>query len=315
MLAQGVALRSSGAEATTIGHDSAVLENSVMVSWAGAPVRVGRRTVFGHRCLVIGATVGDLCEVGNGSILLPGSRLGSGCVLGEGTLVPAGVTIPDDSVLVGRPARRLRTTSADDRARVAALRDGEVALVDAATTTAVTGPDPFGGTMGTMWEYRGIRPTVDRSAVIADSAELTGDVVVGAGTIIGSGVRIIGDSHGPVRIGAGVQILENSVLHLLPDNSLVLEDDVIIGPGAMIHGCHIGRGSVVEPGAIVCDFAELGDGCLVTAGSVVPQRRTAPARSVLTGFPAAVVAELDAPPPLPGWALDADALSTLRRVG
>jgi carbonic anhydrase/acetyltransferase-like protein (isoleucine patch superfamily) len=29
------------------------------------------------------------------------------------------------------------------------------------------------------------------------------------------------------------------VLHLLPDNELVLEDDVLIGPGAMIHGCHI----------------------------------------------------------------------------
>jgi hypothetical protein len=39
--------------------------------------------VFGHRAAIVGATVGDLCEIGNGAILMPGSRLGSGCILGE----------------------------------------------------------------------------------------------------------------------------------------------------------------------------------------------------------------------------------------
>ena len=77
--------------------------------------------------------------------------------------------------------------------------------------------------------------------------------------IIGAGVKIIGDSHGPVRIGNDVQILENTVLHLLPDNELVIDDGTVIGPGAMIHGCHIGAGSVVEPGAIVCDGSIVGE--------------------------------------------------------
>jgi carbonic anhydrase/acetyltransferase-like protein (isoleucine patch superfamily) len=54
---------------------------------------------------------------------------------------------------------------------------------------------------------------------------------VGERTIIGAGVKIIGDSHGPVRIGNDVQILENTVLHLLPDNDLIIDDGVIIGPG------------------------------------------------------------------------------------
>lgn len=40
------------------------------------PTTIGRRTVFGHRCLVVGATVGDLCEIGNASILMPGARVG-----------------------------------------------------------------------------------------------------------------------------------------------------------------------------------------------------------------------------------------------
>ena len=96
--------------------------------------------------------------------------------------------------------------------------------------------------MGQLYAYRDKTPRIADSAVLFDSAEITGDVVVGEGSIIGAGVKIIGDSHGPVRIGARVQILENTVLHLLPDNELVVEDDVVIGPGAMIHGCHLGAG-------------------------------------------------------------------------
>src|SRR4029453_879544 len=113
--------------------------------------------------------------------------------------------------------------------------------------------------------------TVAASAILFPTAEITGDVVIGAHTIIGGGVKIIGDSPRPVRIGNNMQILENTVLHLLPDNDLIIDDGVIIGPGAMIHGCRIGAGSVVEPGAIVCDTSVLGAGRVVRAGAVVKQ--------------------------------------------
>jgi carbonic anhydrase/acetyltransferase-like protein (isoleucine patch superfamily) len=78
-------------------------------------VRVGQRTVFGHRATIVGATIGDLCEVGNGAILMPGARLGNGCILGEGTLVPAGAVIPDSIMLVGRPPHAIRTATDADR--------------------------------------------------------------------------------------------------------------------------------------------------------------------------------------------------------
>ena len=95
--------------------------------------------------------------------------------------------------------------------------------------------------MGQLFTYRGTRPTIADSAILFPTAEITGDVVVGDRSVIGAGVKIIGDSHGPVRIGDDVQILENTVLHLLPDNDLIIDDGVVIGPGAMIHGCRIGR--------------------------------------------------------------------------
>src|SRR6185295_8342903 len=97
LLAEGAVIRSHG-DGVEVGTGSAVLENSVVVGNSTIPTTIGRGTVFGHRCLVVGATVGDLCEIGNSSILMPGARLGDRVFLGEGTLVPAGTALPDDVV-------------------------------------------------------------------------------------------------------------------------------------------------------------------------------------------------------------------------
>ncbi len=166
--------------------------------------------------------------------------------------------------------------------------------------------------MGQLYTYRGTRPTIAGSATLFPTAEITGDVVVGERSVIGAGVKIIGDSHGPVRIGNDVQILENTVLHLLPDNDLVIEDGVIVGPGAMIHGCRIGRGCVVEPGAIVCDGSVIGAGSVVHAGAVVKQRSQFAAGVEIDGFPAVEVGDRPASPPLPTWALRPDELPVPR---
>ena len=303
ILAQGLVVRAHGG-AVSIGNYSAILENGVVIGTPGHPVRIGQRTVFGHRAAIVGATVGDLCEIGNGAILMPGSRLGSGCILGEGTLVPPDTVIPAGSVLVGRPPHVIRSATDADRERLAVLRQHQTDLTDH-PGTIVHGPMRAGEHMGTLYAYRGKTPSIGAGTVLFDSAEITGDVVIGEHTLIGAGVKIIGDSHGPVRIGSRVQILENTVLHLLPDNELVIDDDAVIGPGAMIHGCHIGRGSIVEPGAIVCDGSVTGAESVVRAGACVKQRDRFGDRSILDGFPARLAGTLTGPPPVPGWALPA----------
>ncbi|HKQ00384.1 MAG TPA: hypothetical protein VJ735_08640 [Actinomycetes bacterium] len=313
VLAQGAVVRSHEATVSIDNH-SAVLENSSVVGTSAHPVSIGQRTVFGHRCQVIGARIGNLCEVGNGSILMPGAVLGDGCILGEGTLIGPGTVVPDHAVVVGRPGHVVRTATTADRERVARLRDYAVELTNYPRVLMTVEAPAAGATMGRLYAYKDKRPQIAPSALLLDSAEITGDVVVGDDTIIGAGVKIIGDSHGPVRIGARVQILENTVLHLLPDNELVIEDDVIIGPGAMIHGCHIEAGCVVEPAAIVCDYSRVGAGSLVRAGACVKQRSSFPALAVVDGFPAEVVGTLDAPPERPSWALTRQALGTLVRL-
>jgi carbonic anhydrase/acetyltransferase-like protein (isoleucine patch superfamily) len=312
ILAQGLVVRSVDG-GVAIGNHSAVLENSVVWGTPQHPTRIGQRTVFGHRACVLGAEVGNLCEIGNGAILLPGSRLGDGCILGEGTLIPAGMVVPPETVVVGRPPHVLRTATDADRARLAALRDHQTDLTDHPHQLVAARPE-VGTDMGRLYRYLDKSPAIDPTAVLFDSAEITGDVVVGPETVIGAGVKIIGDSHGPVRIGARVQILENTVLHLLPDNELIVEDDVVIGPGSMIHGCHIGAGSVVEAGAIVCDWSSVGAGSLVRAGSCVTQRSRFPAGAVLSGFPATETERLDAPPERPAWSFTQEGLASIVRL-
>src|SRR5207302_10171294 len=96
--------------------------------------------------------------------------------------------------------------------------------------------------------------------------------------------------------------------HLLPDNGLIIATGVIVGPGAMIHGCHIGTGSVVEPGAIVCDGSVVGAGCIVRAGAVVKQRSQLPPGTDIDGLPANAIGRLREPVRLPSWALRRDDL-------
>jgi carbonic anhydrase/acetyltransferase-like protein (isoleucine patch superfamily) len=67
-------------EAVSIGIHSAVLENSASSARATIRVVIGKRTVFRHRCQVIGARIGNLCEIGNGSILMSGAVLGDGYI-------------------------------------------------------------------------------------------------------------------------------------------------------------------------------------------------------------------------------------------
>jgi len=304
-IAQGSILRSLEG-GITIENSSYVLENSVIIGNAAFPTHIKAKTVFGHKSVVIGATIGNLCEIGNNALIMPGAVLGDMCILGEGTLIREGMIVPDGSV--GRPGRIIRQLTQQDRDMVKRMRGNDITLPVFQASTIEKLPEK-GDIMGKLYAYGDKFPQVDEKAVLFPSAEITGDVTVGAKTIIGAGVKIIGDSHGPIRIGSNVQILENTVLHLLPDNELIIEDDVIIGPGCVVHGCHIGKGSVIEPGAIICDNSKLGNNTLVKAGSVVKQKSHFSEQLVVEGFPAVVIASLAEELQQPTWKLDYEKLA------
>lgn len=301
-IAQGTVVRGEeGAESLCLGNQTWALENSVLVGSKEMPTIVGSKTVFGHGCMVLNSTIGDLCEVGNGTIFMPGSKVGNSCIFGEGTLVTAGMEIPENSVVVGRPARVIRRLTAEDENRIKSMRGGDISLAPF-EGTRIEEPIKEEKHMRNTYEIQGKRPVIGKNSYLAPGAELNGDVIIGEHTFIGDGVRIIGNSHGPVRIGNHVQILENTVLHLLPDNELIIEDGVFIGPGSIIHGTTLKEGTIVESGSNVCDYSELGKNCLVKAGTLVKQRSKFEDASIIEGFPGKKIGKLEKQQPHPAWA-------------
>lgn len=300
-LAQGSVLRSVD-DSITIRNSSWILENSVLIGMKAHPLQVGSKTVFGHKSIVIGATIGNLCEIGNGAIILAGAKIGDMCILGEGTIIPENSEISAESVVVGRPGRVIRKLTSADKAMIKKMRGNDLSLNDYQENIIISKVKE-GETMGKINKLGDKAPVVASSAIIYDSAEINGDVIIGEKSIIAAGVKIIGDSHGPVRIGNNVQILENSVLHLLPDNELIIEDNVIIGPGCIIHGSKIGANSVIESGAIICDYSKIGQNTLIKSGTLVKQRSVFSDNQVLVGFPAQVAGENKALIKKPDWGI------------
>ena len=299
-IAQGSILWSID-DSITIENTSWILENSVLIGTPSHPLRVGQKTIFGHKCIAIGAEIGDLCEIGNGVIFLPGSKIGDMCIFGEGTLIPEGMVIPPESVVVGRPGRAIRKLTKEDKAMIKRMRGDNIDLTEYVEN--IFENEGKGKSMGKLYEYNNKYPQVAKSAYLYDTAEITGDVIIGENTIIGSGVKIIGNSHGPVRIGNNVHILENTVLHLLPDNQLIINDNVTIGPGCIVHGTNIGENSVIESGAIICDYSKLGKNTLVKPGSLVKQRSQFPDNAILEGFPAVEIGKVEEKLLRPEWAI------------
>lgn len=113
----GAVLRGDN-EPIVIGRDSNVQDNAVFHTDAGIPVSLGEGVSVGHGAIVHGATVGDHVLVGMGAILMNRSVIGSETLIAAGALVPEGVTIPPRSLVVGVPAKVLRSLTDEEVERI-----------------------------------------------------------------------------------------------------------------------------------------------------------------------------------------------------
>lgn len=139
--------------------------------------------------------------------------------------------------------------------------------------------------------YNGIVPNVDGSAFIAEGVKLIGDVTVGAESSIWFNTVLRGDLA-PIIIGSRTNIQDGSIGHVNENQPLIVEDEVSVGHGAIIHGCRIGRGTLIGMGAIVLNGAEIGEYALVGAGSIVTENKKIPPYTLVLGSPAKVIREL-----------------------
>jgi len=142
-------------------------------------------------------------------------------------------------------------------------------------------------------EFQGKRPSVDPTAFIAENALVIGDVEIKSGANIWFGCIVRGDVN-YIRIGANCNIQDACVLHVAKDlHPLILEDNVVLGHRVVVHGCRVGKGSLIGIGAIVLNGAEIGEESIIGAGSVVAPGTVIPPRTLALGIPAKVIRALD----------------------
>jgi carbonic anhydrase/acetyltransferase-like protein (isoleucine patch superfamily) len=142
-------------------------------------------------------------------------------------------------------------------------------------------------------------PKIHRSAWVAPSADIIGNVKIGKDSSIWFGVVIRGDVH-KIRIGKRTSIQDLSMLHVThykkedmsDGHPTIIGNDVTIGHKVMLHGCTIEDGCLIGMNATILDGAVIGEGSIVGAHSLVTSNKVFPPNSLIMGSPAKVVKTL-----------------------
>ena len=123
---------------------------------------------------------------------------------------------------------------------------------------------------------------------VAPNATVIGNVHIADDVSIWFNTVIRADNE-PIRIGARSNVQEGCVLHTDPGFPMTIGPDCTVGHMVMLHGCTIGRGSLVGIGAIILNGAMIGEECLIGAHALIPEVREVPARSLVLGAPGKIV--------------------------
>ena len=126
------------------------------------------------------------------------------------------------------------------------------------------------------------------SAYVDLSAQVIGDVTLGENASVWMNAVLRGDVHS-ISIGAGSNVQDCAVLHgmkgLYP---VIVGERVTIGHNATVHGCVLEDDVLIGIGAIILNGAHIGAGSIVAAGAVIPERTVIPPRSLVAGVPGKV---------------------------
>jgi len=142
-----------------------------------------------------------------------------------------------------------------------------------------------------LYEMDGISPTLGHGAWAAPSADLIGDVRLGARASVWFGAIIRADNT-PILLGEESNFQDGAVGHSDPGAPLTIGARVTVGHQAILHGCTIEDESLVGMGARILNGAVIGAQCIVGAGALVTEGKTFEPRSLIVGSPARAVRQL-----------------------
>ena len=134
--------------------------------------------------------------------------------------------------------------------------------------------------------FEGKTPAIGEGGWVHPSAEVIGDVTVGARCWIGPGARLRGD-YGTIVLGDCCAVEDNCVIHARPGERCTVGSWVTLGHGCVVHGVALlGDFAVVGMNAVVSDWAQVGEWGMVAEGGVVPQGGVVPPGRIAAGIPA-----------------------------
>lgn len=137
--------------------------------------------------------------------------------------------------------------------------------------------------------FKDTSPDIAGDAYIDPSAQIIGDVVIGAESSVWMNVVVRGDVN-RIRIGRRTNLQDGTIVHVMrdPSHPTLVGDEVTVGHGAILHGCTIADRCLIGMGAILLNGSRVGEGSIVAAGTLLPEGAVVPPRSLVMGSPGKV---------------------------
>jgi carbonic anhydrase/acetyltransferase-like protein (isoleucine patch superfamily) len=134
---------------------------------------------------------------------------------------------------------------------------------------------------------------IHRTAFIAPTAAVMGDVTLGEDASVWYGTVVRGDMA-PIVIGARSNLQDGSVVHVDDGVPCTVGSRVAVGHRVILHGCTIEDDSLIGMGSVLLNGARIGRGSVVAAGAVIPEGMQVPPGSLVMGVPGRIVRAVDA---------------------
>ncbi len=142
-----------------------------------------------------------------------------------------------------------------------------------------------------VYEFENRVPVIGNATYVSHSAAVIGKVTIGEECYIAPGAVVKGD-YGEIRVGDGVSIQDNVIIHARPNEITIIGNNVTLGHGCIVHNATVKDEAIIGMGAIVSDYATIGRWAIVGEGAVVRQNFEVPDGKIAVGVPAKVIADI-----------------------
>lgn len=137
-------------------------------------------------------------------------------------------------------------------------------------------------------DYKGVTPTIDKTAFIAETANIIGKVEIKENANIWYSATLRGDVS-KIIIGKNSNIQDNACLHGDFTHDVIIEDNVTVGHNAVVHGATVKQGALIGMGSILLNGSIIEEGAVVAAGTVIGPGKVVPAHMIAMGNPMKIV--------------------------